>query len=710
MIVQLTDVGAALITANRGPIQISTFKLGSASGYIPLPTDTDIHGSVVFNGNPSQYFVVNANVVKYSVYLSYDLGPFKFGEIGLFTSDGKLFALAANDVLLSKIPLGQTGNNSIRADIYLSMVGTNYEMWLDYAESSNQFHMAVLGSVDQLPPPSQATPNAYIVSGASAGQSAYLAYTDRQGLWNFDAYAYANQRQATITAFDAQSVTIANADFVPAMISAYFGQVIVEFASGQNYGICRYVKNVVQSSTSVTINFDNPLMQLPIVGDKIIVFARQQLTTTIPNLPIATDTQLGGIKVGTTLTITADGVLNVAPTAFPVTSVNGMTGDVVLTATDIQGLARVAITGKYSDLLGAPGPYSLPIATTTVLGGVKAPSNGNLTVAGDGTIDLGFAPVKTVNGTGPDGSGNVQLSIPDSVIGLITPKNIPAASDLNTYQTTGMFFILDADAATIQNMPGTSGGVLDIEPFTTTATGGDVIQRFTSATSISLRRYTKSNNGWTSWQQMQTTAGLPIASKTQLGIIQVGTGLNVTSQGLLSTVIQSVNGHSEQDIVLTSIDVGAIPNTAYDQQAGVPQLDSSANPNTATDPYTFGRMQFWQNTLGTWWNAGSWDASTNAISQFGGNPAIFDTGAQLLPNGQQTIDISYGGKGRNTIVNPDYQTVSGEGQVYQVAVAGTTDLDGTNQWDVGDLVVGVNGKWTKITVNFTNVIFSAGTF
>src|SRR5579859_5258366 len=179
MRVQLTDAGAALLNANHGPIQVSTYKLGSAFGYIPAGSDTNIHGTTVYTGVPSQYFVVNANVVKYSVLLDYNLGPFQFGEIGIFTSTGVLFALATGDELLNKLPISGQGGNSIRLDIYLSMVGQNYQMWLDYADTNNGFRMAVLNSVDVLPPVSQAAPNTYIISGATPGQSSILAYTDR---------------------------------------------------------------------------------------------------------------------------------------------------------------------------------------------------------------------------------------------------------------------------------------------------------------------------------------------------------------------------------------------------------------------------------------------------------------------------------------------------------------------------------------------------
>lgn len=708
MRVQLTDAGAALLNANAGPIQVSKYKLGSAFGYVPAGSDTDIHGNLVYSGAPSQYFVVNANVVKYSVLLDYNLGPFSFGEVGIYTSTGVLFALATGDELLNKIPISQLNGNSVRIDIYLSMVGTNYKMWLDYGDTNNQFRMATLNSVDALPPVSQATPNAYIISGASAGQSSILAYTDRLGLWNFDCYAYSNQRSATIQAFDSQSVTINNTDYVDTIAAAYFGEVIAEFSTGANYSICRYVTAVVKGATQTVISFSNPLMQLPIVGDQIVFFARQQLSTTIPNLPIATATSLGAIKVGTSLTITADGTLNVAPASYPVKSVNGMTGDVNLTAANIPGLATVAKTGQYSDLLGTPTPYSLPIASTTQLGGVKISTSGNISVAGDGTIDFGFQPTKSVNGVTPDGTGNITLNIPNAVIGLVTPTKIPNGADANTYKTTGLFFILDADAASIQNLPSTaSGGTLDIEPFTTTASGGDVIQRYTQATTMFVRRYTFSTNVWSTWVQMQTAASLPIATRNSVGVVQVGTGLNVTAQGLLTTQIQSINGKTDQNLVLAATDVGAIPSSSLDQQGGVPVLDSGTN-SPATDPYQYGRMRFWENTLGTWWNAGTWNASTNQVMQFGS--ASYNANTSLQANGQQTIDISYSGSGRAGITNPSYQTVSGEGQVYRVGVAGTTSLDGTSQWDVGDLVVGVRGTWTKITVNFTNVVFSAGTF
>jgi hypothetical protein len=725
MRVQLTNAGAALLNANTGPIQVSSFQLGSAFGYTPAPTDTNIHGTLVYTGAPSQYFVVNSNVVKYTVILDYSLGPFSFGEIGLFTSTGVLFALATGDELLSKIPVTSAGGNAIRADIYLSMVNQNYEMWLDYGDTNSDFRMAVLQSVDQLPPSSQAAPNAYVITGAvlpsNVGQqSSFLAYTDQTGLWNFDAYAFANQQQATIVAADAMSVTISNTDYTSAIAASYYGELICQFSTGANYSICRYVQAVVEGSSQTTISFYNQLLNVPLVGDKIIFFARQALSTTIQNLPIATATTLGGIKVGTSLSVLSDGTLNVASTAYPVLSVNGLTGDVALTAANIPGFATVATTGKYTDLIGAPGQYILPIATTTTVGGVKGPTDGNLTIAGDGTIDFGFQPVKTVNGSSPDGSGNVTLNIPASVVGLVSPANIPSGDDLNNiakYGVTGIYFCTDANSPSVQNNPAsTVGFVMDVEAFSTTGSTGGFLQRLQTASSMYFRRYNATTSTWSSWVQTQTTGTIPIATTSSLGVVIVGTGLNITGPGVLSTQIQTVNGYNSQNIQLVATDVGAIPTANIDVYNGVPNLDapSAGSPVPATDPFTFGRMHFWQNTLGTWQTMGFWDANANHVIQTreATPPSTPDTNTSLVTGGKQLIDISYQGAVRPSLITtiPDYQTVSGEGFVYQVMTAGTTNMDGTAQWDIGDLIVGINGKWTKITVNFNNVVFSAGTF
>lgn len=783
MQVQLTAAGAALLQGNTGPITLTVAKLGSGVNYTPEPSDTNIHGTLVFSTTPTAPVAVSPNLVRYSVLLDYDLPSMSFGELGLFTADGTLFALAVNSVLLQKIQLTSVSiGNSIRLDIYLSMVGTNYTMWLDLGSSSNSFQVATINSVDQLPTPQSATPNMYVVQGASAQQQSFFTYTDRNGLWNFDGYAYANTQQAVVTGSDFQSVTIALASYNTDMDPDYFGQIILEFMTGPLAGFCRYVQSAVISGGSVTLGFQTPIAIQPDVGDIFILFNRQSLSTSLITLPIATHSVLGAVIVGPSLTVASNGQIDVAPASYPVSSVNGLVGNVVLTASNITGFAAVATSGDYNDLINKPAVYALPVATTSVLGGVKAPSsNEHLAIASDGTIDLTYDPIKTINGVSPDPSsgaltlpiattsalgivsvgtglaitgpgvlsatlltvngaapvtGNVTIPVATGsvagtvksssvisvagdgtlglsatvngaafvagnavVIGLVTPIQVPASSNLNTYQTCGLFYVLDANVASLTNAPSTLGGTLEIEPLTTTAGGGDVIQRYQTASQQYFRRYTQTLNTWSTWVAVATSASLPVATTSSLGTVQVGAGLNVSGGGLLSTKIQTINGFDGSItpfVVLAASDVGAIASSVIDQPGGVPSLNAApgGSPNPLTDPYTYSRVPFYENTLGSWWNAGTWNASTNNVTLTGQVDAT--TGQLLLAGGQQTIDITYDHLAPNRGTYPNLQTVSAEGMVYRVTTAGTTSLDGIAQWNVGDLAVAIQGAWVRI--------------
>lgn len=532
MILQLTDYAVGVLATNPSP-SLDVFKIGSAYNYVPVATDTDIHGTTLFTGAIAPPLILNANVVKYTIAMDTSIGNFDWGEVGFFYQ-GQLFALAVGNSLESKLKAGASSGNQVRLDAFLTVVGTNYNMIVDQADSANQFQMASLSTIDQLPPSNQASPNAYIISGASASQSSFIAYTDRTGLWNFDAFQYSRGAPAVITAADIQSVTIALSDYVAAMNPSYFGQVALEFTTGKLYSICRYVKTAIQSGSSVTLGFQTPLAVVPNVGDRIMAYTRM-VNSAAPDLPIATANVLGGIKIGTGLQVTADGTCSVDPASLgAVTSVNGKgPGAVTLVANDITGLATVAKTGLYSDLIGAPGPYNLPIASLSTLGGVKLPLTGNITINGQGVIDLGFAPVKTVNGASPDANGNVQVAL--SAIGLINPASVTSGADLNTYKTTGLFTVTAAVAATLTNAPATTqAATLEVVPLVNGGVG-DSVQRWTTSTGLWWRACYSGT--WGAWQQVATQA---VATTTSLGVVKIGAGLAVAGDGTISTDYSNV--------------------------------------------------------------------------------------------------------------------------------------------------------------------------
>src|SRR6185437_8248771 len=138
------------------------------------------------------------------------------------------------------------------------------------------------------------------------------------------------------------------------------------------------------------------------------------------------------IQAGSNITITQDAssqTLTIATTSAGVTSVNGLTGAVVLTASNITGFATVAYTGNYSDLIGTPAPYSLPIASSATLGGIKVGSN--LTITGDGTLSATGQPLQPATITTLGGiivGANLTVQSDGTLSANATPYTLPAAT------------------------------------------------------------------------------------------------------------------------------------------------------------------------------------------------------------------------------------------------------------------------------------------
>lgn len=568
MILQLTDYAVGILGTNPAPV-LDAFKIGSGVNYVPQPTDTDIHGALLFSGIISQPIIISANVVKYTISMDTSVGDFDWGEVAFFYQ-GQLFALAVSNTLQEKTKIGVGPGNQTRLDAFLSVVGTNYQMIVDQADSNNQFQMASLSTVDQLPPTNQTTPNAYIISAAAANQTSFIAYTDRVGRWSFDAYQFSSGAKATVVAADTLSVTIALADFAENMDPSYFGEVILQFITGVNYSINRYVATAVQTGASVVLGFNTPMAVLPIAGDKVEVFSRVATSAAL-DIPIATASVLGGIKIGSGLIVASDGTCSVdAGSLGAVTMVNGKTGVVNLIGSDIPGLGAVAYSNSYNDLDDLPPPFVLPLMALNTRGGAKLPANGNLIMNGE-QLDLGFPPVKKVNNLLPDGTGNVNLT--SLVIGLVTPTTVPNAADLNSYTTTGLFTISSAVISTLSNAPATTGAAtLEVVPLTVGGVG-DSVQRFTQEATMYWRKNTGAT--WSAWVQVANNA---IATTTSLGVIKVGQGLlidtptgNLTPRLATSVVtgvvkagaLLSVQGDGTLDVTLpkagtTSGQLGAV--------------------------------------------------------------------------------------------------------------------------------------------------------
>lgn len=136
-------------------------------------------------------------------------------------------------------------------------------------------------------------------------------------------------------------------------------------------------------------------------------------------LPTASNSILGGVKVGSGLTINTSGVLSADVTASTLTA--------YAKTTDLSAVAK---TGSYSDLTNKPtipAAYTLPNATSSTLGGVKvgsniSVSNGTISVTKSNvTSALGYTPA-TTNNASFTGTTMVQTLTVSSVL------NIPGGS------------------------------------------------------------------------------------------------------------------------------------------------------------------------------------------------------------------------------------------------------------------------------------------
>lgn len=101
----LTDAGiAAVIQAEEKGlcVRITDYTLGSAYGYEPSSSDTDMHGDLLYKGAPAKYKFIDQKTRLVVCEVPVEIGPFTFGEIALWLEDGTLFALCALESAVEK--------------------------------------------------------------------------------------------------------------------------------------------------------------------------------------------------------------------------------------------------------------------------------------------------------------------------------------------------------------------------------------------------------------------------------------------------------------------------------------------------------------------------------------------------------------------------------------------------------------------------------
>lgn len=560
MIIQLTNYGVSQLTSTQSPLKITRYVLGDAAGYVPDLDQTGIKGAELYSSGVVGPEVVSANVSKYRIGLDYGIGDFQIGEVALYDNSDQCVAIGVESTPIAKTKnTTATKGNTLVLDTYLSMVGENYAMWIDKLSSSNTYNVPIIESVDQLEPVANATPNFYIVKAPSREQSTLLAYTSQTGLWEFNEYDYINQIDINIASATATSIKFDISDWSDEdkenLILNFFGEIIVEFTSGQVYSICRYARNITVAGKTCTITFMTPMAIIPEANDKCKLFYRHPVSTTNAVLPVASRDSIGAVSVGAGLDITPMGSLSAN-----VQSVNGQIGEVVIKIDDeMLGASAVAKTGSYNDLLDKP--------------------------------------------------------LLASRVGLINPIEI-TSGDLNTYVQAGLFFGKKEVVSTIANMPTqrAEDWTLEVIPEYAEAETENFscVQRFHSKTFLAFRAFSLAESNWSPWVEVFSSSNTPVASDTVLGMIRVGAGL-VATEGTLEAKVKSVFGKTG-DVDMTQNELFA-KLAPFNTKGTLPRL-TETDGVTGDDASEMdgARLPLRQLTFGALYNCGTWDPTTGYVN------------------------------------------------------------------------------------------------
>lgn len=195
-------------------VKLTTFKVGSGTGYTPDPsTDTTLRGSVLYTGAITGYIRQGDGSLLVSCVLPLDVGPFTFGEIGLFTESGDLFALSCLPTTVQKISVLNGGFGDTYTYNGLLKLGASATTIELPGVGPMEYPVQYVTSWDALNPAPLNGPSLYVTIISEAdnkGDMSTLVRKPTDGKWSIQSNFNAVRRTALINAVagDKSYVTI----------------------------------------------------------------------------------------------------------------------------------------------------------------------------------------------------------------------------------------------------------------------------------------------------------------------------------------------------------------------------------------------------------------------------------------------------------------------------------------------------------------------
>lgn len=313
----------------------------------------------------------------------------------------------------------------------------------------------------------------------------------------------------------------------------------------------------------------NPVQPATTVVDQqareVAGIALKLADSALQSIPVAGIATLGVIKIGSSLTISPDGTVDVAAsTQVPVTSVNGKSGIVNIGAADIVGLGSAAMVSTTTLATSAQGTKA-DAAVQSVNG--KTGNNVSLSASDLGALskidadvfyasrlqgNLATSAVQSINGK----TGTV-ITLTSADVGAATAAQgalaatayqKPNAGIPATDLVDGLQQEISLATTAIQSINGKTGHVVTLnagDVGALTKTDADVL-------------YASVDQGAKADTAIQV---VPLATNTTPGLIKPGIGLSITQNGTLNCTINNIENATTDNVGLIQL-AGDLAGTA----------------------------------------------------------------------------------------------------------------------------------------------------
>jgi len=248
LITALGQVAIENAVANNTTVIISNYKLGSNFGYTPVINQMGLTGLTLHTGALEGAVVIDPNNIKYIINLDTSIGHFAFGEIGLFLSNGDMFAI---DVLPNPVIKDKAGDttgtqlgNTIGLEAHLSMYGIYNAISYIPNDSLSLREIKTYPNFDLVPPAANIAD--YNLVGVTTNRYNQLACTLVRGDLNiWSPVGYAKIATNSTTALSNSTSLITNLDV--AFLTNTPGKYLIQFTQGALVGVLREVSSISAS-------------------------------------------------------------------------------------------------------------------------------------------------------------------------------------------------------------------------------------------------------------------------------------------------------------------------------------------------------------------------------------------------------------------------------------------------------------------------------